>query len=1003
MFPEVNKNRNLGIVPMDGEDILTVATTGIDGFKKYYLGQTGIVKIISSLSESWLAKLKPGWQNARFAVVVKEKTDCVIGTVVEYQNGTFVLLTGFNGRQEDKRKTDLDKFSAEYILAEFKRPFVKELKSWEEIPASAAIKEAFTSRETNTGLWGQSVPVVNFNCNDCLKCYIQCPDESIYRNPITGIAELADITKCKACGICAEVCIKDAITMVAKSEVKAAQSNVFIGIFGKRMEIIGPSVKEEVEQLKRFSPEELVAKGYAKLYEDLSGKKSLSGNKIIQLRYYSEQPGEDTHPLLATYISQGDAQWTKIIRPLTNILVYGFTDYELELASAIQLEGFNVTAIPSATDGFNFKKDKFINAGYTSELTLEKIIESPGYKFDAVVTAYYENVSKDVYLKIMEKFGVFLAPFMRNFSRDPFLDKIVNEVQCKMFNLSAAYPEDDRPLAKVISQERDISSGHRACVGCPIDSTFNLAMQSVREAYDTPEEKIEIVNSGATGCAEVISSVFPDTSWKKFLHTTFGGLGANLEGMNAAYRFLRKTGKIKKQYKFFGWAGDGGTYDIGLQALSGYLERGLATDCVYVCYDNGAYMNTGVQRSSATPLGAGTSTSPIGEIIQGKPQFRKNLSDFAAAHEGIYVATVCIAFEMDFKRKLQKAAKHNGPALIIAYSNCTTGHGTAVDLTVEQSLLAVESGYWPLFEIENGEKKISYEPNFIRRYETALQKIQSEFKSGKKEKQQLLTEMEAAKKEYQDEFLKNLTDWLKSEGRFALHFSKDGKPKNVESVSQILHLLEELKIEWNKLRLADTNLKRKEKLVSILVENLREQDKNKREELQNDTTAPFGIKVGMMSLEKFLENESYFNREGIEMLESKAKLFLNIKRQINPEAYFEIYEDELNKYNIDKPELTETLRQLAASLHTNYFVEQEEKADTEQKAAVSRYKKFQKIKSRIKSAHSIEYTRTMDETEKQKNRIVLGFQPVAGRIFARAGDGGVTSAKLFVSLLGQIG
>ena len=214
----------------------------------------------------------------------------------------------------------------------------------------------------------------------------------------------------------------------------------------------------------------------------------------------------------------------------------------------------------------------------------------------------------------------------------------------------------------------------------------------------------------------MVTSICPDTAWNKFLNTVFGGVGANLEGMNAAYRFLRKTGKITKRFKFFGWAGDGGTYDIGLQALSGYLERGLATDSIYLCYDNGAYMNTGVQRSSATPMGAGTSTTPIGEIVRGKPQFRKSLTEFAAAHEGVYVATVSIAYEMDFKRKLQKAAKHDGPSLIIAFSNCTTGHGTGMHLTVEQSKLDVESGYWPLFEFENGEKKIAYESSVMKIY-----------------------------------------------------------------------------------------------------------------------------------------------------------------------------------------------------------------------------------------------------------------------------------------------
>ncbi|MBF8270890.1 MAG: pyruvate ferredoxin oxidoreductase, partial [Gammaproteobacteria bacterium] len=161
----------------------------------------------------------------------------------------------------------------------------------------------------------------------------------------------------------------------------------------------------------------------------------------------------------------------------------------------------------------------------------------------------------------------------------------------------------------------------------------------------------------------------------------------------------------KKKIKFFGWAGDGGTYDIGLQALSGFLERGLATDSVYVCYDNGAYMNTGIQRSSATPMGSATSTSPVGKVVHGKPQFRKDLEHIAAAHRGVYVGRVSPSHQMDFINKIKKAIRHDGPALIVCYSNCTTGHRTETNLTSEQSRLAVECGYWPLFEIENGETR----------------------------------------------------------------------------------------------------------------------------------------------------------------------------------------------------------------------------------------------------------------------------------------------------------
>jgi pyruvate ferredoxin oxidoreductase alpha subunit len=997
------KTRDLGIVQFNSKDILTVATVKTEGFWKYYLGKAGTKRIDSFIGKSGMSKLNPGWEQARFAFVTHEELDSPLGIVAEYPDGSFVLIETNPIYGNIKNKANYIRLTKEYILAESRIPASGRLKTWEEIASGAAIKEAFTSRKNNTGLWGQMVPVVSSECNDCLKCYIQCPDESIFRNPITGMAELIDPTKCKACGVCEEVCNRDAITMVDKKEVKAAQENVFTGIFGKRLEVNGPVVKKEFEEIKALSPDKSKAMGYSILYECHSDKKSLSGQKIMQVSCSKDEKGNEQHPTLYTYLQEGDREWKKIIRPLTHILIYGFTDEELELASRIQLEGFFISAIPSAVEGFNSMRDKFIGAGYTSNETLEGEIKESGSKYDAVITAYYENIQPEIYLDIMDQIGVFLAPFMKNFSRDQDLDEIIHDVQTRLLGDVNGFQDDDRTLAKVLNQEKDIAAGHRACAGCPIDSTFNLAMQSVREVYDTADEKIEIVNSGATGCSEVVTTVFPDTSWKKFLHTTFGALGANLEGMNAAYRFLRKTNKIEKRFKFFGWAGDGGTYDIGLQALSGFLERGLATDSIYLCYDNGAYMNTGVQRSSATPMGAGTSTTPIGDIVRGKSQFRKNLAEFAAAHQGVYVATVSIAIEMDFKRKLQKAAKHDGPALIIAFSNCTTGHGTGMHLTVEQSRLAVESGYWPLFEFENGEKRITYEPNFIRKYETAKQNIKLELATGEKEKQEFLSDLENIKTEFQDKFTENLAIWLRSEGRFALHFDKEGNIKNAESVTLLLQLFEELKIEWNKLGVANRNQIRKEKLISVLVEYLREEDEEIRQAKLNDGNAPFGINAGNVALKTFVENQSDFDLLGKNVKETGSGLFANISRQMDAEAYFDIYGVELKEYDPAKPELTDELRDLGKSLRKNYYEEQVNTEAIQKKALDAERNHLRMIQERIKTAHSITFEHSMDESEKQKNRAVLGAQHKASRIFARAGDGGVTTAKLFASLLGQIG
>ncbi|MCP4458292.1 MAG: hypothetical protein GY816_09770 [Cytophagales bacterium] len=984
-------DKKIGTVNIEDQLVVTVDYEEVGGFKKFYLGQTGTALVVSYLSQS--NKIKRDAENARFAMVFGSEMDEAIGVVIEYDDGTFFLHTFYSDDQSHGK--DLDKIAASYILSESKTKKVERLKSWEQIADGAAIKEGFTSIQTNTGLWGQQVPIVNDDCNMCLSCILQCPDDSIDKNPITNLAELTDATKCKSCGICADVCNKDAVTMVDKSEVKAARENVFSGKYGRKIEIDGNGILEELTSLKALNEDQLAAKGYELLYKSLAGQ-SLLGYQILQLKSFEEQ---ERHTII-TFINNAESGWKKIIRPFAHILSYGFSDNDLTLASNIQKEGYYISCLPSVdSPGFNSKRKEFEGAGYTSSSALDEALNHEDY--DAVVSAFYQNITSDTYNLISEKIGVFLSPFMLNFSRDKVLDDIIKDEEKQMVGFTNPHHDEERPIGKVLSQCKDICSGHRACTGCPIDSTFSMAMQCVREAFDS--ETIEIVNSGATGCAEVVSTVFPDTSWKKFLHTVFGGLGANLEGMNAAYRFLKKTGKIQKKFKFFGWAGDGATYDIGLQSLSGYLERGLATDSIYLCYDNGAYMNTGVQRSSATPMGAATSTTPIGDIIRGKLQFRKNLAEFANAHEGVYVATVAISSEIDFRMKLQKAARHDGPALIIAYSNCTTGHMTAPRVSVDQSKLAVECGYWPLYEIENGEKKITYEPRFIRKYEEAKQTIEKKILMGDKIAD-LTKELEEIKRTYQNNFTEHLAGWLRSEGRFALHFNKEGNLKNAESVALLLHLYEELKIDWNKLRQADRLNKHKEVLINILAEYLHEKDTEERTQLLNGKPDLYGISTDKSALlDEYISSKSLLDSSGTKFKSELHRIFLNIKRQLDPEVYLAMYKHEVDVFDPKKPKLNDELRELAACLYSNYFVDQADKSAIEQKAHVNEVEELRVIRERLDHVDKIVYTREMEESEKQLNRAVLGVEPLPGRIFARAGDGGVTSAKLFVSILRQIG
>jgi pyruvate ferredoxin oxidoreductase beta subunit len=219
-----------------------------------------------------------------------------------------------------------------------------------------------------------------------------------------------------------------------------------------------------------------------------------------------------------------------------------------------------------------------------------------------------------------------------------------------------------------------------------------------------------VVLANATGCLEVATTIYPYTAWRvPWIHNAFENAASTISGVEAAYKSLVRQGKIEDQdVKFIAYGGDGGTYDIGLQALSGAVERGH--QFLYVCYDNGAYMNTGIQRSSATPFGAHTTTSPAGSKIPGKQQFRKDLTRIMAAHDIPYVAQAAPSNWRDLMEKTRKAVDCGGPAFMNVLSSCNRGWRHATDETIELTQLAVDTCYWPLYEVENGEWKLSYKP-----------------------------------------------------------------------------------------------------------------------------------------------------------------------------------------------------------------------------------------------------------------------------------------------------
>lgn len=245
-----------------------------------------------------------------------------------------------------------------------------------------------------------------------------------------------------------------------------------------------------------------------------------------------------------------------------------------------------------------------------------------------------------------------------------------------------------------------LAPGHRLCAGCgaPI-----VVRQILRGAKDP------VVIGNATGCLEVSTTVYPYTSWRtSWLHTAFESAAASLSGAEAAYKSLKRQGKVTKDMKFVAFGGDGGTYDIGFQSLSGAMERNH--DLVYVCYDNGAYMNTGIQRSSATPKGADTTTSPVGKASSGKRENRKDLTKIMAAHGIPYAAQVSPAHWNDLYQKAEKAFAADGSAFINALAPCPRGWRYNAEDTIEMCRLAVDTCFWPLYEVVEGKFCVTYKP-----------------------------------------------------------------------------------------------------------------------------------------------------------------------------------------------------------------------------------------------------------------------------------------------------
>jgi pyruvate ferredoxin oxidoreductase beta subunit len=244
--------------------------------------------------------------------------------------------------------------------------------------------------------------------------------------------------------------------------------------------------------------------------------------------------------------------------------------------------------------------------------------------------------------------------------------------------------------------EEYFASGHSACGGCGMPIVF-------RHALGVLGKDVIVVN--ATSCGEIVSSAYPRSAWGvPYIHSLFENVGAIAAGVVAS---LRSQGNNHTKVVIL--AGDGSTYDIGFGVLSGMLERN--DDVLYICYDNEAYMNTGNQRSGSTPFGAATMTSQVGKVRRGKLQWKKPIAEIVAAHKIPYVATASIGYMADFENKVMKAKDMTGARFILTLAPCVTGWNYDSAKTIEIAKLAVDTGLWMLYEVEDGKFKLSLKPS----------------------------------------------------------------------------------------------------------------------------------------------------------------------------------------------------------------------------------------------------------------------------------------------------
>lgn len=250
---------------------------------------------------------------------------------------------------------------------------------------------------------------------------------------------------------------------------------------------------------------------------------------------------------------------------------------------------------------------------------------------------------------------------------------------------------------KELPTEEPLSPGHRLCPGCGASIVVRQVLLAA------PKDTIV---AEATGCLEVSTALYPYSAWNRpWIHSAFENAASVAAGVESGFKALARRGD-GKEHPIVVFGGDGGTYDIGFQALSGAIERGHRF--LYICYDNEAYMNTGIQRSGGTPMGAWTTTTQVGSARAGKQEAKKDLVSIVVAHRIPYAATASISHWRDLMTKVRKALSKDGPTFLHIMAPCTRGWRFDSEKTIRMARLAVETRLFPLYEVDGGVYKITF-------------------------------------------------------------------------------------------------------------------------------------------------------------------------------------------------------------------------------------------------------------------------------------------------------